>query len=858
MAGLNIALTEEDTLFSGTDADDTIVGSAGNHTIFGLAGNDILAGGPGDDVLFGNEGDDSLFGGSGDDTLYGGPGNDYLSGDDGDDVIFGESGQNTIIGGQGNDSLVGGSGNDIIRGTQGNDTILGTGGNNVLAGGPGEDVIVGGGGNDTIFGGLGDDQIRGGDGNDLIYGQQGNNLIAGNRGDDTLIGDDGDDTIFGGRGSDVIVGGPGNDYLSGDDGNDTIFGNAGNDTIVGGSGANVIYGGRGSDLIFGGDGRNTIFGDDGNDTIFGNAGDDTIAGGDGDDIIYGGQGDDVLFGNQGDDTLFGNRGNDFLAGGQGNDYLVGGLGNNTLHGGRGADNFVLIDKPGFDLILDFNSAEEDRLLLGGLLTFEDIDIRQGTGLNVNDAVITRRESDSVIAILRGVPVANLTENVFAPAITDLPVFDDIDDENGVDDEDDEDGDPDANLTTTPRLRGAELLVANTSGVIGQVAALDAESFSVIGVETDTGDSLEDAVTIDDNGNITLTGDGVSAFDDNSTYLDISIETDAGNSGTVRVYGRIVDALDDPEIGNAEDISVGNGQDTIRIAAGTYDDPLTLSESVTLLGANAGTPGDENRGDESEITATVQVNANGVTLNGLRFTQGVDGDNTGNNLRLLNNVFEEVGLSVRPQETRSGIQIRNNQFNAIDVFGISLSNLSDARVTGNVVDVVGTEANSDAIVADLLIGSTISDNSLNVAAGGGSGLQLSGTEDAGNPLEDITISGNTITGESGAGRGRTDGGITLRTGNFQNLLIQDNTVSGFSGDNLTGSLLFTAGTEIPDPDQVQLLDNVLAADSPGFSVYVAATTADIPSLRVGDNFSEPGTALVAGNVAAVENTEFLFS
>ncbi|USR93172.1 hypothetical protein NEA10_13050 [Phormidium yuhuli AB48] len=654
------------------------------------------------------------------------------------------------------------------------------------------------------------------------------------------------------------MGGPGNDYLSGDDGNDTIFGNAGNDTIVGGSGANVIFGGRGSDLIFGGDGRNTIFGDDGNDTIFGNAGDDTIAGGDGDDIIYGGQGDDVLFGNQGDDTLFGNRGNDFLAGGQGNDYLVGGLGNNTLHGGAGADSFVLIDKPGFDVILDFNSAEEDRLLLGGLLTFEDIDIRQGTGLNVNDAVITRRGSDSVIAILRGVPIANLTEAVFAPAVGDLPIFDEIDNGNGLDDDDPEETDPDANLTTTPQLRGAELLVANRSGVIGQVAALDAAGFSVIGVETDGGDSLEDAVTIDDQGNITLTSTGVSAFDNTSTYLDISIETDAGNSGTVRVYGRIVDALEDPEIGNAQDISVGNGQDTIRIAPGTYDDPLLLSESVTLRGANAGTPGDANRGNESEITATVQVNANGVTLDGLRFTEGVNGDNTGNNLRILNNVFEEVGLSVRPGEIRSGTQIRNNQFNAIEVFGISLSNLSDARVTGNGVNVVGTEANSDGIVADLLIGSTISDNRLNVAAGGGSGIQLSGTGDAGNPLEDITLSGNTIMGESGAGRGRTDGGITLRTGNFQNLLIRENTVSGFSGDNLTGSLLLTAGTQIPDPDQVQLLDNVFAADSPGFSVYVAAATSDIPSLRVGDNFSAPETPLVVGNVAALENTEFLFS
>jgi hypothetical protein len=454
-------------------------------------------------------------------------------------------------------------------------------------------------------------------------------------------------------------------------------------------------------------------------------------------------------------------------------------------------------------------------------------------------------------------VANITEGVFAPDFADLPNFDDIEDDPGSDEEEEE-ADPDANLTTTPQLRGAELLVANSAGVIGQVAAEEAEGFSVVGVETDNGEAVEEAITIESDGTITLTSGGVSALEDNSTYLDISIETDGGNSGTVRVYGRIVDALDDEEIGNTDDVSVGNGQDTIRIAPGTYSEALNLSQSVTLLGANAGTAGDDSRSDESEITATVQVNANDVTLDGLTLTEGVDGDNTGNTLRIVNNVFEGVGLSVRPEERRTGVRIANNQFNDIEGVGISLSNLSDATVTENVVDAIGTEADSDAIVADLLIGSTLSDNVLNVAAEGGSGIQLSGTEDAGNPPEDITLSGNTINGASGAGRGRTDGGITLRTGNFQNLLIQENTVSGFSADNLTGSLLVTAGTQIPDPDQVRLLDNVLAAESPGFSVYVAATTADVPSLRVGDNFSEAETDLVAANVAAVENTEFLFS
>ena len=134
--------------------------------------------------------------------------------------------------------------------------------------------------------------------------------------------------------------------------------------------AQLIYGGPRDDVLEGTEGDDAIYGRGGNDTIHGRGGDDMLRGGKGNDLIDGGDGDDQIWGDKGDDTLIGGRGAD------------------TFHGAEGAD---------LDLVLDYNAAEGDRVML-----------EPGTAYTVRqigrDTVIEMRGSKMV---LRGVKLSTL-------------------------------------------------------------------------------------------------------------------------------------------------------------------------------------------------------------------------------------------------------------------------------------------------------------------------------------------------------------------------------------------------------------------------------------------------------------------
>ena len=115
----------------------------------------------------------------------------------------------------------------------------------------------------------------------------------------------------------------------------------------------------------------------------GGSSNDEIRGTDGDDWLQGNQGNDRLWGKDGNDDLYGNGGSDWLQGDSGLDRLFGGAGEDTLvvstpeadrlFGDTGSDRFVLgyggeAYNPADNnraVILDFNAAEGDRLVLIG-------------------------------------------------------------------------------------------------------------------------------------------------------------------------------------------------------------------------------------------------------------------------------------------------------------------------------------------------------------------------------------------------------------------------------------------------------------------------------------------------------------
>jgi uncharacterized delta-60 repeat protein len=124
------------------------------------------------------------------------------------------------------------------------------------------------------------------------------------------------------------------------------------------------------------------------------------------------QGTDVnekVNGRGGNDRLAGMGGTDIVKGGAGDDKLIGGKGRDLLVGGAGADLFIL-GGSSTDEIADFNFAEGDRIALRGDLSFKQLSIVQGIGVNSSSTFIQKGEN--ILAILEGVQANQLTQSAF--------------------------------------------------------------------------------------------------------------------------------------------------------------------------------------------------------------------------------------------------------------------------------------------------------------------------------------------------------------------------------------------------------------------------------------------------------------
>ncbi|MBP6877346.1 MAG: hypothetical protein KBC34_04950 [Phenylobacterium sp.] len=161
-----------------------------------------------------------------------------------------------------------------------------------------------------------------------------------------------DDVVSLPAGGGQVAAGPGADSVAGAGGADLIQGNTGNDTLIGGGGDDIVRGGQDNDFVHGNAGADLLFGDLGNDSVFG---------GQGEDFVQGGAGSDYVVGDLGRDTVLGGQGADTVVGGAGDDVLSGDLGDDVLLGGVGADLFNFAAGGGRDVVMDFSSAEGDRI-----------------------------------------------------------------------------------------------------------------------------------------------------------------------------------------------------------------------------------------------------------------------------------------------------------------------------------------------------------------------------------------------------------------------------------------------------------------------------------------------------------------
>ncbi|MEG5062839.1 phosphatase PAP2 family protein [Microcoleus sp. B3-A4] len=156
---------------------------------------------------------------------------------------------------------------------------------------------------------------------------------------------------------------------------------------------------------------------DGNDIIYANSGDDYLEGDVGKDKICGDPGNDTILGGADNDILWGGKGSDLIGGDSGNDIIYAGAGSDTMSGGTGDDIFAIAKGNGgptvatADYIADFGNGNDQIRLLNGL-TFEDLNIQQGTGANSNSTVIQDKLTGEYLAVLQGVNSNTINRDQF--------------------------------------------------------------------------------------------------------------------------------------------------------------------------------------------------------------------------------------------------------------------------------------------------------------------------------------------------------------------------------------------------------------------------------------------------------------
>ena len=243
-------------------------------------------------------------------------------------------------------------------------------------------------------------------------------------------------------------------------------------------------------------------------------------------------------------------------------------------------------------------------------------------------------------------------------------------------------------------------------------------------------------------------DGGAGTDDAIYEAGAVIGRDADNNWTVTVGGvtdtllnvekvviggktyLLVDSDGDGGYGTVSGaVAAANDDDTILVAAGTYNENVLVNKDVTILGGNAGIAGFSARGAESTIKGGIHILANGVTLDGLKI---VDGGSVG----------ELAGVFVQGNDTTitNSLLVRSGPVDGDGSRAVvtAMGGVSDLAVTGNQMTgwATGTYLNPGA--TGTVTGNLYSGNYVGISLDVSEGVTVTGNGLFGNLFEHIGV------------------------------------------------------------------------------------------------------------------------
>ncbi len=135
-------------------------------------------------------------------------------------------------------------------------------------------------------------------------------------------------------------------------------------------------------------------------------------------------------------------------------------------------------------------------------------------------------------------------------------------------------------------------------------------------------------------------------------------------GADQTYKTIADAL-----------AAAKDGDEIYLTAGTYAEELTIDKSVTIYGPNHGVHGNAERADEAILTAVMTISANGVVIDGVKFTEA-------GNIRVSANNVTITNIYMMPESTIAANTV-NRQACIVDG-----ANISDLVISNSYINAPG--------------------------------------------------------------------------------------------------------------------------------------------------------------------------